>query len=62
MRKSKRIYLLVRCDWESTEVIRAYAKKEDAERHRDSANAAENPKGSFGKPYAVEITNYIYEE
>lgn len=59
MKRSKPIYIIRMTDWDTTEIVKAYEKKEDAQRHCDSANAQLRP--SYGKLYSVERVNFIYE-
>ncbi len=58
MRRSKPIYVLIKSGWDSTEIVRAYAKKDDAQLHCDSANASNK---STMTRYSVERVNFIYE-
>ena len=59
MRKSKPVYVVIKSGWESTEIVRVYEKKEDAERYCQSANT--QAKSSYGNPYSYERVSYIHE-
>lgn len=59
MRKSKPVYVVRKTDWESTEVVRVYEKKDDADKYCQSANA--QAKSSYGNLYSYERVNYIHE-